>query len=261
MHSYTGVRSVCELHDFQIKVTAFFEYFQIRVKNPNICATLANLYSSSNVFVQVCLNVCIGNNGTVTTNRIFKNNNKKKVFCLSACIVLNVILWKLSVLFVVVLHIEQFDYTFARFVWITCQYDISFFFYFVVEQKPSGWNPRSMWVKGGGRGKTRSVATKKKELQHCIVTYSQELNIMHYTKYIVLIREQVQTTSTTFKIKCKKMVPRDKWYMKWVYLNNLRNICFICYFIYLNLNEILFLIPNTFLPRVQRSYVKKKSDV
>lgn len=54
------------------------------------------------------------------------------------------------------------------------------------------------------------------------------------------------------------MVPRDKWYMKWVYLNNLRNICFICYFIYLNLNEILFLIPNTFLPRVQRSYNKKK---
>lgn len=248
---------MCELHDFQIKVTAFFEYFQIRVKNPNICATLANLYSSSNVFVQVCLNVCIGNNGTVTTNRIFKNNNKKKVFCLSACIVLNVILWKLSVLFVVVLHIEQFDYTFARFVWITCQYDISFFFYFVVEQKPSGRNLDLCGWREGEGGKTRSVATKK-ELQHCIVTYSQELNIMHYTKYIVLIREQVQTTSTTFKIKCKKMVPRDKWYMKWVYLNNLRNICFICYFIYLNLNEILFLIPNTFLPRVQRSYVKKK---
>lgn len=86
-------------------------------------------------------------------------------------------------------------------------------FYSVVQQKPSGRNPRSMWVEGeggGGReGEARSVATgkKKKEFQHCIVTYSQELNIMHYTKYIVLIREQVQTTSTTFKIKCKK------WYL------------------------------------------------
>lgn len=35
---------------------------------------------------------------------------------------------KLSVLFVVVLHIEQFDYTFACFVWITCQDDIFFVF-------------------------------------------------------------------------------------------------------------------------------------
>lgn len=98
---------------------------------------------------------------------------KKSFFCLSACIVLNVILWKLSVLFVVVLHIEQFDYTFARFVWITCQYDISFFFYFVVEQKPIWRNPRSMWVEGGGGrggrdGQTRSVATKKRVTAlHC----------------------------------------------------------------------------------------------
>lgn len=95
----------------------------------------------------------------------------KKVFCLSACIVLNVILWKLSVLFVVVLHIEQFDYTFARFVWITCQYDI-FLFDFVVEQIPSGRNPRSMWVEGrGGRegGRNTFSGDKKKRVTalHC----------------------------------------------------------------------------------------------
>lgn len=93
---------------------------------------------------------------------------KKKVFCLSACIVLNVILWKLSVLFVVVLHIEQFDYTFARFVWITCQYDISFFFYFVVEQKPSGRNlDLCGWREGGGGENTFSGDKKRVTALHC----------------------------------------------------------------------------------------------
>lgn len=45
-----------------------------------------------------------------------------------------------------------------------------FFFYFVVEQKPSERNPRSMWVEGGGgrEGETRSVATKKRVTAlHC----------------------------------------------------------------------------------------------
>lgn len=92
----------------------------------------------------------------------------------------------------------------------------------------------------GWRGRTRSVAEKKKVTAlHC--NLFSRIKYYAYTKYIVLIREQVQTTSTTFKIKCKKKKGTSwQWYMKWVYLNNLRNICFICYFLYLNLNEILF---------------------
>ena len=78
---------------------------------------MANLYSSKQCLcAKYVLNVCIGKQWNCHNNSIFKN--KKKFFCLSACIVLNVILlWKTkALLFVVVLHIEQFDYTFACFV-------------------------------------------------------------------------------------------------------------------------------------------------
>lgn len=47
----------------------------------------------------------------------------------------------------------------------------------------------------------------QKELQHCIVTYSQEFKYYAYTKYIALIREQFQTTSTTFETKNVKKKP------------------------------------------------------
>ena len=60
----------------------------------------------------------------------------------------------------------------------------------------------SMW--GGGR--IRSVAKRVTAL-HC--NLFSRIKYYAYTKYIVLIREQFQTTSTTFKIKCKKTVPRD----------------------------------------------------
>lgn len=64
----------------------------------------------------------------------------------------------------------------------------------------SGRNSRSMWV--GGR--IRSVAKRVTAL-HC--NLFSRIKYYAYTKYIVLIREQFQTTSTTFKIKCKK------WYL------------------------------------------------
>lgn len=63
----------------------------------------------------------------------------------------------------------------------------------------------SMWG-GGGGGRIRSVAKRVTAL-HC--NLFSRIKYYAYTKYIVLIREQFQTTSTTFKIKCKKTVPRD----------------------------------------------------
>ena len=76
---------------------------------------MAVLYSSSNVFVQVCLNVSIGNNGTVTTQYL---QNKSFLSVSLHCFKCNysVKLSVLSVISTVVLHIEQFDYTFACFV-------------------------------------------------------------------------------------------------------------------------------------------------
>lgn len=41
-------------------------------QDPNYMRQYGNLSSSSSVFVQVCLNVCIGNNGTVTTQYLQK---------------------------------------------------------------------------------------------------------------------------------------------------------------------------------------------
>lgn len=107
--------------------------------------------------------------------------------------------------------------------------------FFLCWTKFSERNPRSMWVEGENMF---SGGKKKVTALHC--NLFSRIKYYAYTKYIVLIREQVQTTSTTFKIKCKKKGTSWQWYMKWVYLNNLRNICFICYFLYLNLNEILF---------------------
>lgn len=71
LHSYTGLRQVCEVYDFQIKVTAFW-VFSNSGQAPKYMRQYGNLYSSSNVFVQVCLNVCIGNHGTVTTQYLQK---------------------------------------------------------------------------------------------------------------------------------------------------------------------------------------------
>lgn len=56
----------------------------------------------------------------------------------------------------------------------------------------------------------------QKELQHCIVTYSQELNIMQTQS---ILWEQFQTTSTNFEDKMyKKNRTSWQWYMKYVYL-------------------------------------------
>lgn len=80
------------------------------------------------------------------------------------------------------------------FVWITCQDD---FFLFVV------FNKKKL-VKGKLEGE--HVQWRQKELQHCIVTYSQELNIMHTQSILYSDENNFQTTSTTFKkIKCKKV--------------------------------------------------------
>lgn len=146
-----------------------FEYFKIRVQHPKYMRHYGNLYSSSNVFVQVCLNVCIGKQWNCHNTVSSKIIKKKSFLSVSLhCFKCNYV--KLSVLFVVVLHIEQFDYTFARFVWITCQYDI----FFVLNKIQ--WKESEIYVGGGGE---HVQWRKKKELQHCIVTYSQELNIMH----------------------------------------------------------------------------------
>lgn len=75
--------------------------------------------------------------------------------------------------------------------------------FFLCLRKFSGWNSRSMWVEG----RIGSVARRVTAL-HC--NLFSRIKHYAYAKYIVLIREQFQTTSTTFKIKCKKKkVPRD----------------------------------------------------
>lgn len=55
----------------QMEVSAF-SVFQSRGQTPKYMRQSGNLYSSGNVFVQVCLNVCIGNNGTVTIQYLQK---------------------------------------------------------------------------------------------------------------------------------------------------------------------------------------------
>lgn len=68
--------------------------------------------------------MCASATMELSQHSIFKN--KKGFLSVSLhCFKCNSV--KLSVLFVVVLHIEQFDYTFACFVWITCQDDIFVF--------------------------------------------------------------------------------------------------------------------------------------
>lgn len=55
------------------------------------------------------------------------------------------------------------------------------------------------------------------------------------------LRTISEPPAVLLKQTCKKGTSWQ-WYIKWVYLNNLRNICFICYFLYPNLKtEVIFL--------------------
>lgn len=56
-----------------------------------------------------------------------------------------------------------------------------------------------------------------------------------------------QNTSTTFKKKMLTAPRKQQWYIKYVYLNNLMNICFINYFLYINLKELRFLFQITLI--------------
>lgn len=136
---------------FQKEVTAF-SVFQSRGQTPKYMRQSGNLYSSGNVFVQVCFR-CVHRQQWNCHNTVSSKIIKKKFLSVSLhCFKCK----SVKLLSVVVLRIEQFDYTFARFVWITCQYDI----FFLCWTKFSKGNFRSMWVRGAWH----------KELQHCIVT-------------------------------------------------------------------------------------------
>lgn len=123
-----------------------------------------DLYSSSNVFVQVCLNVCIGNNGTVTTQLSSKIIKKKSFLSVSLhCFKCNYVKTKRVICCGVA----------YRAVWLhICSFCVN---------NLSIWHFLCFPVEGildlcglGGE-----YVQWQKELQHCIVTYSQELNIMH----------------------------------------------------------------------------------
>lgn len=81
------------LHEYNDLKMKFISEFQNWGQRPHLSANKA-LFSSSNVFVQVC-SMCALATMELSQHSIFKN--KKVFFCLSACIVLNVILlWKLK---------------------------------------------------------------------------------------------------------------------------------------------------------------------
>lgn len=71
LHSYTGFRWVYEVHDFPNQGDSILSISNSG-QHPNKCASMAVFIVPANVFVQVCLNVCIGNNGTVTTQYLQK---------------------------------------------------------------------------------------------------------------------------------------------------------------------------------------------
>lgn len=96
---------------FQIKATAFVSISKSG-SNTQIYTPTRRLYSSSSVFVQVCFR-CVHRQQRNCYNTIFSKIIKKKFLSVSLhCFKCK----SVKLLSVVVLRIEQFDYTFARFV-------------------------------------------------------------------------------------------------------------------------------------------------